>query len=58
MDCVDPAAPDLVLERSTGELEPAPVEERVIAVETGHPHEHRRAVGQVPELALGFEEGE
>ena len=49
---VDPAVADLVLERSAGELEPAPIEERVAAVETGHPDEHRGVVGQVAELAL------
>ena len=57
MDCVVQPLP-MVLERLTRELEPAAVEERLVAVENGHPDRHRGAVGQVPELALGFEEGE
>ena len=58
MDRADPTVSDLVLERSAGELQPAPIEERVVAVETGHPDKHRGAVGQIPELALRLEERE
>src|SRR5262245_18971497 len=46
MDALGPAVTQLLLQGSSGEVEPALVEEHETRIEAGHPHQDGRAIGE------------
>ena len=52
MNAVQPAVPDFFLEMASAKLQPGTIEERAHAVAAGHPHHHRRRIGQTEETGL------
>src|SRR5262249_25809921 len=49
VDALGPAVTELLLQGSSGEVEPALVEECATGIDAGHPHQDGRAIGKCSE---------